>query len=308
MDEWSVNLLSTKLQCLRAIPGVLVLAMSLHSAAPAVASRSYVPQSKDLSSPVVKGSKTTCLQLMRKLFPDLSEEQIQDGAGTLHRAVTIRRIEGKGKKTVLQGDVKIQGFEVRPIRSEGRELVLFSVDVSAESANEGMNYEGEASLLAVFSLTPSLRLLDEMDTKTDRFSGFWGERPLIHLDSHNDAFIIYSSHSNSSESYDIINALFVDKGRFKVIADLFILNSQGCGVTFTETPYFRPIQAAGQKYPNVLVKVEVKKEADGEECERRTRGYTRYYQAIYRWNAMKSQYEGDPRQLDRFDKFNQKRF
>src|SRR5262245_19479826 len=114
----------------RAVFRVLVLALSLLPASHTVASSSYKPQSKDLNKPVAKGSRITCLDLMRKIFPDLSEDQLQDGAGTLGRAVTVRRIDGKGKKTVIEGAVEIHGFDVRQITSEGRELVLLSVDPS----------------------------------------------------------------------------------------------------------------------------------------------------------------------------------
>ena len=51
----------------------------------------------------------------------------------------------------------------------------------------------------------------------------------------------------------------------------------------------------------------LKKDADAKACNRRTRGYTRYYHAVYHWKQAKAQYESDSRQLDKLDKFNRAR-
>lgn len=181
------------------------------------------------------------------------------------------------------------------------------VDLKAERANEGTPYEGEAVVLAVYGLEPRARLLDAIEIKTDRFTGFWEDRPAFRLDSRNDALVVYSTHWNAGESFVSIDMLFVDAGRLKKVASLFVYNTQGCGAGFTETPHFRAVADPGRKYPRVLLKVKLKREPDGPECERRTRGYTRYYEGVYRWNAARGRYESNSRQLDRLDEFNQRR-
>ena len=167
--------------------------------------------------------------------------------------------------------------------------------------------EGEADVLAVFQLEPSVKLLDVMDVKTDRFTGFLEDRPLFRLDSRSDAFIIYSTHWNAGESYLSVEMLFVDAGRFKSITSLFIYETKGCGVNFTEKPDFRAVADPGRKYPKVLVRVRLRKEADEEGCEHLSRGFTRYYRGFYRWNASKGEYASSSRQLDQLEKFNTKR-
>jgi len=67
------------------------------------------------------------------------------------------------------------------------------------------------------------------------------------------------------------------------------------------------LPAPGSKYPKILVTVRLKKEADTGECDRRTRGYTRYYRAICYWQQAKARYGCDSRQLKRLDKFNRER-
>src|SRR5262249_60069466 len=171
-------------------------------------------------------------------------------------------------------------FAYKPywIKSEGRRLLTLLVNLKAEGANEGTPYEGEAVVLAVFRLGPSVKLLDAMDVQTDRFTYLWEKREIFHLNSHSDAFIVYSTHWNAGESYVDLEMLFVDGGRFKTIASQFLYDTKLCGATFTETPYFRVVADSANKYPKVLVKVKVRKERDDDACDHPARGYTRYYQ------------------------------
>jgi len=162
-------------------------------------------------------------------------------------------------------------------------------------------------VLAVFGLAPTITLLDALEIKTDRFTGFWKDQPLFPLNAQNDAFIVSSSHWNAGENYSRLEVLFVDEGRLKPITNQFLFETQGCGTTFTETPSFRVIGASGRKYPDILIRVKLTKEPDESSCERRTPGYTKYYQGRYFWNRGKRRYEGGSRQLQMLARFNKKR-
>jgi hypothetical protein len=223
--------------------------------------------------------------------------------------VPFRKLsDAKSAAETLAGDIKLESFQPQWIRSEGRRILLLQFDVSAESANEGWNYQGEATFLAAYSAGPTMKLLDVMDIKTDRFTSFWEKPSVLQLNSRNDAVLVYSEHSNAGESFNDFTMLFLDRNRIRTITNLFIFNTQGCGVGFTETPSFRAISDASQKYPKITVTVKVKKDADPPECERATRGFTRYYQMIYSWNAAKAEYNTRSAQLAAFDKFNGNRF
>ncbi|HZT60258.1 MAG TPA: hypothetical protein VFA21_16765 [Pyrinomonadaceae bacterium] len=254
-----------------------------------------------LSSPVQSGSKTTYFDLLRELFPDLQRDS------TAHKTIALRSLSEPRKREVIEGDdIK---FEFKPywFNSGGRRLLLLWVSVKAESANEWTPYEGEADVMAVFTMEPRARMLDALEVKTDRFTGFWEDKSVFHLDSRNDAFIVYSTHWNAGESYMNVEMLFVDGGRLKTITSLFLYETQGCGSNYTEKPEFRAVAGSGGKYPNVLVRVKLTKGPDEEGCERRSRSFTRYYQGLYRWNQSKGRYESNSAQLDQFDKFNEKR-
>ena len=295
------------MNCISITVCAVFLMLTLCSASTeAAVSNSGSLQSADLKRPVQQGSKTSYFDLFRELFPDLRTDSTHDDAAIAHRSVPIRKIDDERESIVLESDIEIKSFDSRWIKSEGKRLLLLSVELSAEDANEATPYEGEATVLALFSLEPS-ELLDAMDIKTDRFTGFWEDHSLVHLNSRNDAFVIYSTHGNAGESYNDLALMFVDDGRFKVISSLFLFNTQGCGVTFTESPYFRALPAVGRKYPKILVMVRLKKDADTDGCDRRTRGYTRYYHAIYYWKQAKTQYESYSRQLEKLDRFNRER-
>ena len=254
----------------------------------------------DLTSPVQPGSATTYLDLLRKLMTDAKADS------TAESTIPIRSISEPNKKESIAGPIK---FEMKPhwFNSEGKHLLMLQLDLTAEDANQGTPYGGEAVVLAVYKLEPAPTLLDALEIKTDRFTGFWEDHPIFHLGSNNDAFIVYSSHFNAGESYSSLDMLFVDDGRFKHITSQFLFETEGCGVTFKQTPSFRTVAAPGSKYPNVFVDVKVTKQADEPSCPRRTRGYTRNYQGLYRWNAVKRRYEGGSRQLDALARFNKTR-
>jgi len=258
-------------------------------------------QSQDLSAPVRAGSKATYFELLRELFPDLKPD------ATAGRTVLIGSLSEPLERKPIEGDIKFE-FKHQWINSGGRRLLLLWVDLTAERANEGTPYEGEAVVLAVYDLEPRAVLLDAIEIKTDRFTGFWEDRPAFRLDSRNDALVVYSTHSNAGESYLSIDMLFVDAGRFKRVAGLFLYNTQGCGAGYTQTPTFRAVADPARKYPRVLLKVKLKREPGGPECGRsRAAGYTRVYSGLYRWNNARGRYEGRSRQLDRLDEFNRRR-
>lgn len=275
-----------------------VLFVLLATGNPRAESHSSRPQQPlNLTSPIQNGSPTTYLDLLRKLMPDAKAD------GTANTTIAFRSISEPQRNEHITGPIK---FDVAPywFNSEGKRLLMLRVDLTADDANKGTAYEGEAVVLAVFKVEPTATLLDALEIKTDRFTGFWKDRSSFRLDSQNDAFIVYSSHWNAGESYSTLDMLFVDDGRLKSIASQFIFETQGCGATFTETPSFRPVAVTGSKYPNVLVSVNLTRKSDEASCPRRTRGYTRHYQGLYRWNPVKRKYEGGSRQLEALARFN----
>ena len=242
------------------LPQLLLLLLSVTVAAQTTTQESKPLFASDLNSKVT-GSNTTYLELLRRVIPDLETKPKDAGIGLGHKTIPVKHLSENTAAEALEGDIKLETFVPLWIKSDGRRVLLLDIDLSAEAANQGTPYEGESNLLAAFVVEPSVKLLDAIDMKTDRFSGFWEEGRVFRLTAQSDAFVVDSSHSNAGESYEDLTVLFLNRNRFETITNIFILNTQGCGATFTETPSFRA-QLGSTKYPNVLVTVKVKKEAD----------------------------------------------
>ena len=258
-----------------------------------------------LRSLIRTGSNTIYFDLFRMVLPDLEFDPKDRDYGIAHRTIPIRHI-GDTETESLEGNFWVTSFGKRSITSDGRQVIILQLDLSAEGANQGTPYEGEAALLAAFSTDATPKLLDVMDVKTDRFTDFWDAQPVFQLNSQHGAVVIHNTHFNSGESYDDLQVLFLDGERFKVITGIFLLNTQGCGATVTETPSFRALPDP-RKYPKLIVKVTVKKEADSQECSRKSPAYTKYYEGVFYWNPAKGEYQGNSRQLNALDKFNRNR-
>ena len=268
------------------------------------------PQSKplfagDLSS-TITGTKTTYLELIRKIIPDLKIDPNDADVAIAHKTIPFKHLSENTPAAALESDIKLDSFQPVWIKSDGRQVLLLELSLSAPDANQGTNYEGEADIVAAFTMQPSIKLLDVMDVKTDRFSGFYEQPSIFPLTAQNDAFLVISSHSNAGESYNDLNVLFLNHDRIETITNIFLFDTQGCGATFTQTPSFRALPG-NSKYPNVMVTIKVKKDADSQDCDRPTRGYVRTYQALYIWNVSKREYRTTSRQLEALDKFNRNR-
>ena len=259
----------------------------------------------DLSS-TIAGTKTTYQELIRRIIPDLQIDPNNADAAIAHKTVPFKHLSEASPPAALESDIKLDSFQPHWIKSDGRRVLLLELNVSAEDANQGTNYEGEADIVAAFTIQPVIKLLDVMDVKTDRFSGFYENPSLFPLTADNDAFLVNSSHSNAGESYNDLNVLFLNHDRIDTITGVFLFDTQGCGAMFTQTPSFR-VLPGNTRYPNIMVTVKVKKEADSQDCDRPTRGYVRTYHALYIWDRSKREYRTTSRQLEALDKFNRNR-
>jgi hypothetical protein len=259
----------------------------------------------DLSS-MVPGTKTTYLELIRTIIPDLQIDPNDGDSAIGHKTIRFKHLSETKKPPPLESNIKLDSFQPYWIKSDGRRVLLLELSITAEDANQGMNYEGEADIVAAFTIQPAIKLLDVMDVKNDRFSGFYEKPAMFQLTPQSDAFLVVSTHSNAGESYSDLSVLFLNHDRIETITNIFLFDTQGCGATFTETPSFR-VMPGDSKYPNIMVTVRVKKEADSQDCDRPTREYVKVYQALYQWNSAKREYRTSSKQLAALDKFNGKR-
>jgi hypothetical protein len=251
-----------------------------------------------ISTPVSLGSKTRYSDLVKLVFPDLSPE---DGAA--HETISLRHVSGDHERMPLHGDFKIDSLEAIQMHDPEGPLVVIEIDVTTDDDSRATAYGADSSIVAAFRISPSVKLLDAIDAKTDRFTGILEKTPLIRIAPNQSAFLISNSHSNSNQSYELISGFFIRNQRLQPLftspptrpggrpaaSDLFLLNDRGfddksrCEVSTDEIPAFLSSPQPGKAYYKVGVRIRVTKTAGGDEC-RSPKHRSTYYRGGWEWD------------------------
>lgn len=261
----------------------------------------------DYRSPVRDGTKTTYLDLLRKIFPDVEMGSGDAQDATAHTSIPLNHLSGDYRGKVYRGEMRISGVysPVDQRRNRGQLLLL----VQAHSDDGELFNWGDISVLALFQLEPTVKLLDAADTQGDRFTSFWEEQPILALSPQQDAVIIASSHHNSNQEYLGLTLISAENNRLRTIFELpTLLNTNGCGNNFSQTPSIIVLKGSKGARSNLSVQVKLVKERDDESCEKRIAGYTRYYRALLVWNSSKGMYQATGNALTRLARFNEQNF
>jgi hypothetical protein len=252
------------------------------------------------------GRKTTYLDLLRKIFPD-AEMETGPGIDTAvaHRTIPLSHLFGDYKGKVYEGEMKIEQIERLQAKGQNSGHLLLLVHALGP---EIFSWD-KISVLALFQLEPSFKLLDAGDVQADQFTSFWEEKPQLQIGPQHEAVIVESDHHNSSQSYLSLTMIATEGGKLKTAFDFpTLLHGNDCGNTFSQTPSVSVMKDVTGAHYNIMVKVKLVKEPDDESCEKRTRGYTRYYESLLVWNSAKRRYETRGRGLDQLARFNQKNY
>jgi hypothetical protein len=272
---------------------------------------------------VSPGSTAKYSDLLKLVFTDLSPKE-----GTAHQTIPIRHVSGDHEEEPLHGDFKIDFFEVVALRDPQGPVVVVEIEVTTDDEDKATVYGADSGIVAAFRISPSLKLLDALDVKTDRFTGML-EKPssTIPISSNQTALLISNSHHNAGQGYQQITAFFLKNHRlarlftaaspprrgFLVASGLFLLGDRTfeektrCEVTTVETTAFFPVPQAGEPYFKIGVRIRVTTTAKGEDCKS-PRRYSRYYRGSWEWDASKKRFRPSAGgNLERLDKFNERR-
>lgn len=280
---------------------VLALFFLTVSSSSGKAQETPVPDTPEtnLSTPVGIGSSITYFDLVKLLCPDL-----QPDSSTNH-TIPLRGFFRKTKRKAFNAPFKV-GFEPRQIKSGTEELVFLDVTLTGEEINPEEIEKNEIRIAALFRTTPKPVLLDARRIQADRFTSItqWFD---FQEKGANDGFLLENSHFNAGESYLHKELVLIRNGRFQTVTGVFLYETQGCGMSYTETASFDLVPDPGRRLPKVVTTVRLVKEPDGDHCEKQTGGYTRTFRGTYRWDQRKARYVGNDAQLDKLDKFNERR-
>ena len=270
-------------------------------------SHAQVRSVDDYRNPVRDGAGATYLDLLKEIFPDVLTASAAGHDATAQTTIPINHLFGDYRDKLYRGEMKIGSIEIHGDQSKDKSRVLMLVHVSSDDGD--LFSWGEMSLLALFQLEPTVKLLDAADVQADRFTSFWEERPLLAISSQKDAAIIANSHHNSNQAYLRLALVAQENNRLRTIFELpTLLNGNGCGNSFSQTPHISASRRVkGVRY-NISINIKLRKEADDESCEKRTRGFTKYYKALLVWNSSKRRYESRGTALDQLARFNEKNY
>ncbi len=188
------------------------------------------------------------------------------------------------------------------IRNGDEEQVLLLLDVSGEDSS--LFQWGGMSVLALFSIERGVRLLDAVDVQADRFTFFAEKQTVLRIHPQQDAVLIVNHHFNSGDSYLAYSLLSVVNDHLKdVFAEMpLLVGDNHCGTNFTETPHFKVLRNRGSGYRQLRLSIRLQKEADKTDCERRTKGYTKYFNYSLVWQPSRQSYAADERATERLRK------
>src|SRR4029077_8785541 len=143
--------------------------LMLGSVASVAASPGGPPPIDDLAASIPEMPGKTWLDLLRQLFPDITEAQTVSIGATASAIIPLRSI-GAADEGWLQcdGGIKIRNLDARPAQLAGRRYLVVTVEIPNDCAG----------LLALFDETG--KLVDAVNVKGDQHVSFSGEyvRPL----------------------------------------------------------------------------------------------------------------------------------
>jgi hypothetical protein len=199
----------------------------------------------DYDKPVSKAAKTTCLDLLRQVFPDA------DAEGRATKTVGLRAIDGDEAQE-YEGAMK---FEVARTEwldtAQGRGLALV---IKVTSDKDVGFVWGGLNLLALYDKLQT-RLLDVVDVSGDRENYLWG---VLRLHPNLGVVVFEHAHLNAGEDYRSFSLAYADKGRFKPLFDGFFLYSgRRVGAEITETGHLATAPTPGDAYHAIVFNVKV---------------------------------------------------
>ncbi len=164
--------------------------------------------------PVPGHGEVTYADLLRLVIPDLDI----DGSGHLPEGIV--HIDGPEMTGETPETVNITSLEIRTIEAEGSPTIWVMADIG-----EGGNL-GTYTLLAAFDDGATPKLLDAVEVDSDRLTGFIGQK--LRISDKDEAALIDSEHSNSSQTYQSEPLVFLKGGKFAVVDDFFAFGTQSC--------------------------------------------------------------------------------
>jgi hypothetical protein len=232
--------------------------------------------------------------LLKQLMPGMQKNS--DGGWDSGPVKHLRDLDGK---PVQDLEISFNGFDATTVREDGRERLLLMTD-------ENSGGSGFDAVLAAYDLdakTP--KLLDYVDAGRDRWNGI--SSTLVPLSATTDAFIAYSSHSNSNQSYELVTPLFLRNGKFHEITSLFVYGEGMCSYDRRQEASYATRPDEGSKYNAFVVTFTTETKPGESDCGQGQKPPKYSRTAVsdtWRWNAKKGAFVATTGVLDKLSEKN----
>jgi hypothetical protein len=255
----------------------------------------------DVTDAVPGHAGLSYFDVARLIVPDLAKTD--DGASG-HKVVPFRHIEGKDMLAPPSDPITLGVAPIQAIAIPGQpNRLLVMVDLGGSDGNVE-----EAELLGLFDLSGKPTLLDVVEVGNDRWTAIDTAHAPPMLAAGAPLLVVDSGHSNSNESYDEQEMIFLRNGRFQLIDTLFTYNESLCGYDHTQEPTYAIVPAPGP-YRSFRLSVRETVKHNDDQCGDDAKippASVRAYSGTYVWNAARGRFVTTSAQLKALDAKNTK--
>lgn len=221
----------------------------------------------------------TYADLVRLILPSA------DGSQTTaaDRPARIRSIAG-GDTMLVPGDIR--GLSSVSLRSGGHDRLALLLDMNDPPDALGL------AILALFDVSKSPRCQDAIDVSFDRAT-FFADPAWLPIGTGDDLLVTVSTHSNSSQTYEVYSPILALDDRLEPVDSIFMLGERNCAYVRTQSVDFG--KGAGEPFADIVATVTDESVASDEACSDSSLPMppSRTFKVTYRWDASSREYVPD---------------
>ena len=211
----------------------------------------------------------------------------------------IKHLHDLGGKAVQELEISFKSVDATTVRENGRKRLLLMTD-------ENSGDSGFDAVLAAYDLDAKVpKLLDSVDAGRDQWNGI--SSTLVPLSAATDAFIAFSSHSNSNQSYEMVTPLFLRRGKFHEIASLFVYGEGMCSYDRRQEASYATRSDKGSEYHAFVITFTIETKPGESDCGEGQKPPKYSKTAVsdtWRWNAKKGAFAATTGVLDKLSEKN----
>jgi hypothetical protein len=251
--------------------------------------------------PVPEARGYTYAELLADFIPGLEVQP--DGAAMGEGGFALDHIEGEDWAQPAPETISVSHIGVLALESGDEPYLALLFDLGARFADAFPTV-----VLALYETTGEPRLVDVMEVGGDQWVSF-GSPPLVATGAGDNALIVSSTHSNSSQSYASTSIITVTQGELGLVDTILTLGSLTCGVSRTQSLTIAANEIAPGPWPINATVTDTLSHLD-EDCGERPipEPFVKTYAVQYLWDAASRAYVAPADAWDELDAINGARF